>query len=81
LPRLPAFLDFPNFAQGFWHGILIKRSGLRAPKNPSTKEEVIMKLSQAITNFMEYQRINSGKKYGQELPAFPGQSEFPFRRQ
>jgi len=49
-----------------------KRSGLRAQENPSTKEEATMKLSQAITNFMEYQRINSGKKYGQELPAFPG---------
>jgi len=31
-----------------------------------------MKLSQAINNFMEFQKMNSGKKYGQELPAFPG---------
>jgi len=39
-----------------------KRSGLRAPKNPSAKEEFTMKLSQAITNFMEYQKMNSEKK-------------------
>jgi hypothetical protein len=26
-----------------------------------------MKVSQAITNFMDFQKMNSGKKYGQEL--------------
>ncbi|MBA2882475.1 hypothetical protein HNR65_002827 [Desulfosalsimonas propionicica] len=31
-----------------------------------------MLLSQAITNFMAYQKMNAGKKYGQELPAFSG---------
>jgi len=29
-----------------------------------------MLLSQSITNFMEYQKINAGKKYGQELQSF-----------
>jgi hypothetical protein len=48
------------------------------PRKLFTKEEVIMLLSEAIANFMEYQKVNSGKKYGQELPAFPGQGEFPF---
>lgn len=28
-----------------------------------------MKVSPAFTNFMYYQEINSGKKYGQELPS------------
>jgi len=27
-----------------------------------------MKVSSAFTNFIHYQQINSGKKYGQELP-------------
>ena len=26
-----------------------------------------MKVSQTITNFMDFQKMNSGKKYGQEL--------------
>jgi hypothetical protein len=42
------------------------------PRKPFTKKEVIMLLSEAIANFMEYQKVNSGKKYGQELQAFPG---------
>ncbi len=29
-----------------------------------------MKVSLAITNFMDFQKMNSGKKYGQELQAF-----------
>jgi len=33
-----------------------------------------MLLSQAITNFMEYQKMNAGKKYDQELRSFSGQS-------
>ena len=28
-----------------------------------------MLLSQAVKNFMEYQKLNAGKKYGQELRA------------
>ena len=28
-----------------------------------------MKVSKAFANFMYYQQMNSGKKYGQELPA------------
>jgi len=37
-----------------------------------------MLLAKAVANFMEYQKINSGKKYGQELQVFPGQVQFPF---
>jgi hypothetical protein len=48
-----------------------KRPAMR-PQKPLTKKEVIMLLSEAIAHFMEYQKVNSGKKYGQELPAFPG---------
>ena len=29
-----------------------------------------MKLLQAIANFMDFQKMNSGKKYGQELQSF-----------
>ena len=32
-----------------------------------------MNVSEAITSFMNYQKINSGKKYGQELSAVFGQ--------
>jgi len=28
-----------------------------------------MKVSHAITNFLNFQKINAQKKYGQELPA------------
>jgi len=38
-----------------------------------------MNVSQAITNFMDYQKMNSGKKYGQELSAVSGQIQFPVR--
>jgi hypothetical protein len=31
-----------------------------------------MNVSEAITHFMNYQKINSGKKYGQELSAVSG---------
>jgi len=43
-----------------------------AKNKPLKAKEVIMLLSQAVTNFMEYQKMNSGKKYGQELQAFHG---------
>jgi hypothetical protein len=33
---------------------------------------VIMKVSEAINHFMNYQQINSGKKYGQELSTVSG---------
>jgi len=29
-----------------------------------------MNVSQAIKNFMDFQKLNSGKKYGQELQSF-----------
>jgi len=32
-----------------------------------------MMLSQAVNNFVGYQKLNSGKKYGQELWAFSRQ--------
>jgi hypothetical protein len=31
-----------------------------------------MNVSEAITHFMNYQQINSGKKYGQELSTVSG---------
>ncbi len=31
-----------------------------------------MNVSEAITSFMNYQKINSGKKYGQKLSTFFG---------
>jgi len=31
-----------------------------------------MEISQVINNFMEYQKMNSGKKYHQELRAISG---------
>ena len=40
--------------------------------NPNPKEAA-MKVQEAVTNFINYQKANSGKKYGQELPAFSGQ--------
>ena len=43
------------------------------PIKKTLKKEVAMFLSQAITNFMDYQKMNSGKKYGQELSIVPGQ--------
>ena len=30
-----------------------------------------MKTSQAVTRFMDYQKMNAGKKYGQELRTGP----------
>ena len=36
-----------------------------------------MNVSEAIRNFMEYQRMNSGKKYGQELSAVSWQIQLP----
>jgi hypothetical protein len=72
LPRLPVFLELPEFAQCFWHCILVVRAPVCGLKKISTKKEVIMLLSKAITDFVQYQKVNSGKKYGQELLAFPG---------
>ncbi|MGM0788203.1 MAG: hypothetical protein ACQETG_10925, partial [Thermodesulfobacteriota bacterium] len=60
------------FAQFFWHSIIILKGPVCGLKKTSNKEEVIMLLSKAITDFVQYQKVNSGKKYGQELPAFPG---------
>jgi hypothetical protein len=34
-----------------------------------TEGGAIMNVSEAIRNFMEYQKMNSGKKYGQKLSA------------
>ncbi len=31
------------------------------------QKEDPMKVPKSVTNFMDYQKINSGKKYGQEL--------------
>jgi len=43
-------------------------SGSRIPaKIKPVKKEVAMLLSEAVANFMDYQKMNSGKKYGQEL--------------
>ena len=64
LPCLPVVLDLPEFAQCFWHGILIVRAPVCGPKKIFTKKGVIMLLSKAVTNLMEYQKVNSGKKYG-----------------
>jgi len=36
-------------------------------------KEVTMQLLQAIANFMDFQKMNSGKKYGQELRTFSKQ--------
>lgn len=30
-----------------------------------------MKVSQAVENFLNYQKMNAKKKYGQELSTFP----------
>jgi hypothetical protein len=38
-----------------------------------------MNVSEAIRNFMEYQKMNSGKKYGQELSVVSGQIQLPVR--
>jgi hypothetical protein len=38
-----------------------------------------MNVSQAIKHFMEYQKMNSGKKYGQELWVVSGQVRFTIR--
>jgi hypothetical protein len=32
-------------------------------------KEVTMKVAQAVDSFMDYQKMNSGKKYDQELRA------------
>jgi hypothetical protein len=40
--------------------------------NPFNAEEVAMNVSQSITNFMDYQKMNSGEKYGQELQVISG---------
>jgi hypothetical protein len=38
-----------------------------------------MNVSQAIKNFMDFQKLNSGKKYGQELWVISGQIKFTIR--
>jgi len=38
-----------------------------------------MNVSEAIRNFMEYQKMNSGKKYGQKLSTVSGQIQSPVR--
>jgi len=42
--------------------------GSRIPaKIKPVKKEGVMLLSKAVANFMDYQKMNSGKKYGQKL--------------
>ncbi len=38
-----------------------------------TKRRSIMKVSQAVANFLKYQKLNAKKKHCQELSAFPKQ--------
>lgn len=52
----------------------------RVYSSEKTIKEVAMLISQAITIFMDYQKMNSGKKYGQKLRAFSQQIQSPFWR-
>jgi len=48
-------------------------AGITAKIKTLTIKEVAMLISQAFTIFMDYQKMNSGKKYGQKLRAFSQQ--------